>query len=147
MDLSVQGLSDEEYNWRPPGLCNPISLTHAHASLALDFYLNGAIKSDPLIWPAIAEAEGMPQDVFGLWEYEDPIAQRLIRDYTQRVRQALFNYLDSIGDGDLAQEVDSQMWGMRPVGFLLLMMSSHTSFHAGEIAAVKGTQGLKGQPF
>ena len=145
--LSVQDLTDEQYNWQPEGTCNPIAKTDAHASLALDFYVNGAMRNEPLIWPTIATAQDLPTDMASLWGYKQPIPQKLIRDYSDKVQGAVFSYLESIRDSDLIREVDSRLWGKRPIGFLLQMISSHTAFHAGEISTLKGIQGLKGQPF
>jgi hypothetical protein len=52
-----------------------------------------------------------------------------------------------MSDADLIREVDSKLWGTRPIGFLLQLMTTHLAFHAGEISTLKGIQGLKGQPF
>jgi hypothetical protein len=90
LGLSVQDLTDKQYNWQPPGTCNPISKTDAHASLALDFYINGAVQNEPLMWLELAAAQGLPADIASLWGYSEPIAQTVIRDYSQKVQGAVF---------------------------------------------------------
>ena len=47
---------------------------------------------------------------------------------------------------DLDSEVDTRFLGTQSVGWMLTFITYHTLIHTGEIAAVKGMQGLKGLP-
>jgi hypothetical protein len=59
----------------------------------------------------------------------------------------MVEYISSIGDDDLDREVETQFFGKKDVAYLLQLAAMHAAGHAGDIAAVKGAQGLKGLPF
>ncbi len=61
------------------------------------------------------------------------------------MREATDAYLGGVTANELDRSVtvnDTEM----PVAVLLTMMVCHSAGHAGDIAAVKGVQGLKGLP-
>lgn len=66
--------------------------------------------------------------------------------YRDAVRAATDRYLADLTADELDRQIDL-MGSQRPVADALAIMVVHIATHAGEIAALKGTQGLKGLPF
>ena len=57
-------------------------------------------------------------------------------------------YVSSLGPADLERKVDTGFVGEQTVGYVLgNICVGHVAEHNGEIAALKGVQGLKGLPF
>ncbi len=48
---------------------------------------------------------------------------------------------------DLDREIETQFFGRKSAAWLLQLAGVHSVGHGGDIAAVKGMQGLKGLPF
>jgi hypothetical protein len=68
-----------------------------------------------------------------------------LQAYGEVVREATDAYLSRVTTDQLARVVTVNMMEMS-VSRLLTMMVCHTAGHAGDIAAIKGIQGLKGLP-
>jgi hypothetical protein len=66
--------------------------------------------------------------------------------YQQVVRAATDSYLDKLTPDELERKVKFA-GGERTVAAMLILLTSHTICHAGEIAALKGVQGSKGLPY
>ena len=67
-------------------------------------------------------------------------------EYQQAVRAATDAYLETL----IAEELDREVrffGSMQPVANVLTTLVAHTMGHAGDIAAIKGLQGVKGLPF
>jgi uncharacterized damage-inducible protein DinB len=69
-----------------------------------------------------------------------------VREYAEAVRNATDEYLARLTDDELDRQV-SFFGSESPVAGVLVRFVAHTAGHAGEIAAVKGMQGLHGLPF
>jgi hypothetical protein len=70
------------------------------------------------------------------------------REYAKAVYAATDAYVASLGPADLERKVDTGFVGEQTVGYVLgNICVGHVAEHNGEIAALKGVQGLKGLPF
>lgn len=70
------------------------------------------------------------------------------REYGKAVYTATDAYIASLSDADLERKVDTRLIGEQTVAFVLgTFVAWHVANHCGEIAALKGIQGLKGLPF
>jgi DinB superfamily len=70
------------------------------------------------------------------------------REYAKAVYAATDAYVASLGPPDLERKVDTGFVGEQTVGYVLgNICVGHVAEHNGEIAALKGVQGLKGLPF
>jgi len=68
--------------------------------------------------------------------------------YARTVYAATDAYLAGLADADTVRTVSSPLLGGRTVSwYLSTLIATHLPAHAGEIAALKGLQGLKGLPF
>jgi len=70
------------------------------------------------------------------------------REYGKAVYTATDAYIAGLSDADLERKVDTRLIGEQTVAFVLgTFVAWHVANHCGEIAALKGVQGLKGLPF
>ena len=147
MDACVGDLDDDHYNWKPGGTCNPIAKSHVHAVTSIDFFVNGVLKGAAMEWPGVATAHGLPANPMQLWQSEARIPLTAIKDYAKSMEAIALDYLSSLSEADLDREVETQFFGKRDVSYIVQLVGMHMAGHTGDMAAVKGIQGLKGLPF
>ncbi|TAK55503.1 MAG: DinB family protein [Dehalococcoidia bacterium] len=147
MNGTAQGMSDEQYNFRPEGTCNPIAKNHVHALTAIDFFLNFLAQGKSPLWQPVAAATGLPQNSLEIWKFDGKVPLDAIATYGKQVQQSALDYVATLSDADLDREIDTKFIGTQNVAFLLQLSGMHTVGHTGDMAALKGLQGLKGLPF
>lgn len=151
-DAATQELTDEQLNWMPPGTVNPIKTAWLHLIGAEDRYIQWMIKGGVTVWEtegwAIRLGVPVAPGRVGGWEESRAVMLTIgpVADYQHAVRAATASYLGQLTGQELAREVDSP-FGKRPVADLLAQLVAHTVGHAGEIAALRGVQGVQGLPF
>lgn len=144
-------LTDAQFNWAPPGRANSIAVTLLHAYGIEDAFIQGKLLNQPQLW----DREGWAAKV-GIAEIPDlgngwagtravTLAKEAVLAYGQAVQAAAERYLTTLTADALDQPM--QM-GPRlgTVAELLSILVIHNITHGGEIAALKGIQGLQGQP-
>lgn len=144
-------LSEEQFNWQPPGRANSIGMTLLHMFSIEDAFIQRKLLEVPTIWESGGWAEQMGvAEIPGLgngWQIgqQRPFSRPLIMAYGQAVQAATGRYLDTLTPEMLAQPVEM---GGRPgtAAALLSILVIHSVSHGGEIAALKGCLGLQGQP-
>jgi hypothetical protein len=133
----------------PGATLGSIGEIYAHAVMAEDIALSQrAFRKEPLYteWrtrlgmPALQSAR-QTEDWSTVVHFELP----LFEEYARTVFAATDAGISRLTDADLEREVD--YIGPRSVAATLGMMVQHFAGHCGEIAALKGVQGLKGLPF
>lgn len=144
---TAQGMTEAQYNFKPEGTANPIGKNHVHSLTAVDFFLNFLAQGKAPLWSGFAASTGLPQNSLEIWKFEGKIPLDAIASYGQDVQKSALDYLATLSDGDLDRELDTRVFGTQNVGFLLQLAGMHTVGHTGDIAALKGLQGLKGLPF
>ena len=150
---TVAGLDAEQANVVPPGRAHPIAAQMAHVLHSEDGMVNMLQGQAPL-WERDGWGErlGLPmlfsQTTEGSRAFRcDPAA---LADYNQAVYAQTDAYLSSLSPDDLDRPIDFSSWGMGsiPLAHALSGLLLGNNFaHTGEIAALKGTQGLQGYPF
>jgi hypothetical protein len=151
-DGVVQDTTDEQLNWMPPGTANPIATTLVHLIVSEDSFVQRVLQGKPLLW----EAGGWGQQI-GLsappgrqhgWDEIKSARLSLapILGYQAAVRAAIDAYLAGLTPDELDREVEA-IGAKRPVADVLALLVTHVAGHAGDIAAIKGVQGVKGLPF
>ncbi len=152
-DAAIQGITDELFNWIPPGTANQISATFLHIVGGEDIYVQTLFQGKPRLWETQGWAEkvGVPSPpgrAYGWEEFRDrKLALAPIMEYQQGVRAATDAYLVGLTADDLDRKVRFFDGGERPLGEILVTLAVHTASHAGEIAALKGVAGVKGLPY
>lgn len=152
VDSAVQGTTNEQFNWLPPGSSNSIAATFSHLLATEDFYIQTVLQGRPRLWDEAdwAARTGLnapPGRGQGWQEVREQVYELepwLV--YQAAVREATDQYLATLNDADLDREVNF-IGGKRTVADVLCTLVVHTAAHAGDIATLKGVQGVKGLPF
>lgn len=150
MGMVVQDLSQEQFNWQPPGSANRIGAICLHLIASEDSYIHSVIQGKPRLWDTEdwgAKMDINPPPGRGNWEgiKGKTVPLELVLAYQRVVLAATDAYLAALTDEELVRRVNF-IGGEQPVADILATMVVHTSFHVGEISALKGVQGLKGLP-
>ncbi|HEY3489289.1 MAG TPA: DinB family protein [Candidatus Deferrimicrobiaceae bacterium] len=166
LEALMADVTPEVAHWRPAGLANPIGATYAHAITSIDGIIHGLLQGrEPLFASTFAGKTGMSeppprpdarpagQEAFALeahaWASRVTIDLTLLGTYASAVRASAEEWLSTATPADFNKPVDLSFLGlgMSTAGFVLHnAVLSHAASHAGEIAALKGLQGLKGYP-
>ena len=141
------GVDDAQYNWKPGGTANSAAKSHVHAISSMDFFINGTVQGKEMLWASFASKHGLPESPLAVWGYEGTIPVEAMKDYSKSVQDAVLEYVGSLSDADFDREVETQFFGKKSVAWLVQLAGMHAVGHAGDMAAVKGMQGLKGLPF
>ncbi len=151
VDRTMKDMSPKLFNWAPPGTANTISATFIHLMNVEDNFIQKIIQDKPSVWEsgAWSEKTGVqkPPSIGEDWsEFKNrliPIQPLL--DYKLAVWAATDIYLATLTTKELDRKVKFA-GGERTVAEMLILSASQSHSHAGEIAALKGIQGVKGLP-
>jgi len=149
-------LTQEQADWTPPGIANPIGATYWHVISSTDGIVHQWIKGEP----PLHLKDGWKEKIFTVSPPEpgqggDQLAyERALRvdvptlhAYSAAVASAVQQWLSALKPEDLEREVETPL-GKLSVGKLLgTLVLWHLSAHCGEISALKGCQGARGYPF
>lgn len=123
-----------------------------HLIVSEDFFIQQNIQAQSLVWltGGWAEKIGLPFPPGGGRGWEEiksvTLALSPVLAYQQAVRAATDVYLANL----TPEELDRSMilfGDPRPVAHAITLVVTHATGHAGEIAALRGIQGVKGLPF
>lgn len=152
-DAAMQNTTDAQFNWTPPAdTVNPISVTALHVLGSEDAFIQQMLQEKPRLWESegwgakigVAHTPGMGQG----WDEvrNATIAVDAVLAYQAALRAATDAYLANLTAAELDRAVNI-MGNQRPAATVLILLAHHACSHAGEIATVKGMQGIKGLPF
>lgn len=141
------GMDDAQYNYQPAGTANAPSKSHVHALTSLDFFLTGIAQGKPLAWGEFAANNGLPANPMEIWSFDGQVPLAAMNEYAQQVQKNALEYVGSLSDEEFDREVETNFFGKKSIAFLIHLAGMHAVGHAGDMAAVKGIQGLKGLPF
>lgn len=147
MNTCASGMDDTQYNWKPGGTCNSAAKSHVHAVTSLDFFIVRSLMGGQMSWGDVASANGLPANPTEVWNYAGAIPFAPIDEYSKKVQKIALDYVATMKDADLDVDANAGPFGMKPASFLIQLAGTHAVGHGGDIAAVKGMQGLKGLPF
>lgn len=152
----IEGLTPEQLYWHPPGSANPIGATFAHVVLNEDWLVHAALTGGaPLYENAWAEKTGFSsvQPSGGAWaEWGRTVQIDLpaLRRYAEVIYAATDAYLATLKPDDLDRESEFPPGSSRTRTLSRVLsgpLIGHHLNHCGEIAALKGAQGLQGYGF
>jgi hypothetical protein len=154
LELVMQDVTQEQLEWIPPGIANPITATYTHAVVSEDAVIHQILKQEPSMFESSwKDKTGISEPQYRSefeWGRRLQVDLPLAKQYAQAVYQAADDYLESLSNQDLDQEVDltEAGFGVKSVGWILSsLLLSHTNNLAGEISVLKGLQGAKGYPW
>ena len=150
VDGILDGLTDDQLNWIPPGTANPIGVSWLHLLTVEDGFIQGTIQGQPRLWESqewTAKTGIHPRAGDETWDRikQTQLTVAPLQAYGDVVRGATEAYLSMATADQLARTVTVNNMEMS-VSRLFTMMVCHAAGHAGDIAAIKGIQGLKGLP-
>jgi len=152
MDEILRDVTEEQFHWIPPGNANPIACILIHILSAEDDIIQSIFRREPAIWEQQMcdrkiwiKVPPMPgQGWDEVRKTNLPMAP--ILEYGGIVRAATLAYLDTLNAKELRRKV--VFFGLdNTICDSLVTLISHNSLHVGEIAVLKGVQGIKGLPY
>lgn len=156
LELVVGDITQEQANWRPSGTANCIGATYAHAMITADAGFNSQLQGGmPVIatdWKGqVGLSEMMPAGG-GDFHWEDwarrvQVDWDILHSYGRAVRANVMGWLDSLTPADLERVVDMRTFGLGVwpgLEIYDLHGIKHIRMHGGEIACLKGLQGVRG---
>ncbi len=130
-----------------------IGAIYAHTIFGEDNIVHGMLQGKPPLWASAGwEAKtgvqlphSSRQDTEWASVKVDPAK---LKDYAAAVKGATSAYIAGLTDAEMERKVQAGPSGEQTVAFVLTnILAWHVTEHSGEIAALKGVQGLKGLPF
>ena len=149
-------LTQEQADWMPPGIANPIGATYWHTVSSVDFIVHVWCRgqqplNDTARWRDKALTHSVPEPEHGGdWQaYMQAIRVDLpvLHEYSEAVGAATRDWLDTLTDADLDRPLETPVGELSLGQVLATFVIWHIDAHCGEIAALKGCQGAKGYPF
>ncbi len=137
----------------PGATITSVGSVYAHIVFGEDMIVQGLLQGKPLAYQAQGWAGKlslpMPNSAEMTAEWARTVKLDLpsFREYAKAVYAATDAYLAGVSDAELERKLDTGFAGEQTVAWLLGIVHNHVATHTGEIAALKGVQGLKGLPF
>jgi len=138
----------------PEATITSIGSIYAHIVFSEDFIVHGMLQGKPPVYQAQAwgprlrvQMPGPPPFLSPEWGRAAKVDLDSFQGYAKEVYGASDAYLAGLSDADLGRKVNTPA-GDQTVGWAVAtILGTHAPQHIGEIAALKGVQGLKGLPF
>ena len=151
-NMILKETTDEQLNWAPPGIANPIGVTLLHTIGGEDLFVQQWLQGKPCLWESGNWSERIgvevaPREGRG-WEEcrKAHLSLAPIMEYQEAVCSATAGYISSLTPEDLDRKI--MLFGReQPLANVLVIVVNHVIVHMGEIATLKGIQGVKGLPF
>lgn len=154
LEAAIADVTNEQAHWTPPGSANPIGATYAHVVLSEDMGIHALLQGKPTLSSgARAERLGLSSTApmggsagWGDWARAVRVDLDALRRYASAVYSATDAYLAGATDADLTRALDLSAlgFGQPAARWVLDMALQNVAMHCGEIACLKGLQGLQG---
>ena len=151
VDMTMKDMTDELFNWAAPGTANTISATFLHFVNVEDNFIHKLIQGKASVWESgnWSQKTGVdkPPSIGEDWTAfkRRKTAIQPVMDYKAAVWADTEVYLSGVSEVELDRLVKFA-GGDRSVAEMLVLAATQSHSHAGEIAALKGVQGVKGLP-
>lgn len=160
LEGTIEGVTQEQAHWQPPGTALPIAAHYGHVVVLEDFPVGGMLSAaQPLfaaLWAGKTGFSSLPPlpgpTVRGIppWdEWARTLKADLpaARSYARAVYAATDRYLAALAEASFDRPLDLSGVGVgqRTVGwFLTNPVLANINMHCGEISCLKGLQGVRG---
>jgi len=138
----------------PDATITSIASIYAHLVWAEDTIVHGMLQGRPPIYQSDGwEAKtgvpfpGIPPEMKAEWADALKLELKPFQEYAKAVFGATDAYIGGLPDSDLGRKVPTPIGEQNVEWVLATLLATHVPQHIGEIAALKGVQGLKGLPF
>ena len=152
----VSDLTQEQADWRPPGIANPVGATYWHTVSSTDEILHAWLSGDAPLkqkdgWQEKVLTTSVPEPGEGGDYLAYMQAMRVdltsLHAYAEAVAGAVQGWLASLTPEELERKLQTPVGELSVAQVLETFIVWHINAHCGEIAALKGCQGVKGYPF
>jgi hypothetical protein len=147
-------LTQEQADWVPPGIANPIGATWWHAVSSTDLIVHQWCAGQAPLFESAGWREKVllaagPEPERATREHMLSIQVDLpaLQAYTEAVAEAVQAWLSTQSPTDLERKMETAIGEYNLGGLLETFVLWHINAHCGEIAVLKGCQGVKGYPF
>ena len=138
----------------PEATITSIASIYAHIVFSEDFIVHGWLQGKPILYEAQGwgpklgvKFPGPPPEMTPEWGRAVRMDLPPFQEYAKAVHAATDAYLAGLPDAELERKVQTPA-GEQPIAWAIAtILGTHAPQHIGEIAALKGVQGLKGLPF
>ena len=147
-------LTQEQADWMPPGIANPIGGLYWHTIASTDMIIHEwSMGQKPL-----SHSDGWQEKVLvesGSEESKDHppeirdtrVDLPALHEYAKVISKTAQKWLASLTPEDLERKIDTPVGELNLAQLLESFVVWHINVRCGEIAAMKGCQGAKGYPF
>jgi hypothetical protein len=152
VETVLKDTTQEQLNWTPPGTANSIGVTLVHMISSEDIFFHQILQCQKSLWETEKWGEKIglsapPGHTHSWDEIKNKILElEPVLAYGKSVWAASDAYIACLTPAELDNKV-TFFTGERSIAEIVVMQVSHILGHAGEIAAIKGIQGVKGLPF
>jgi hypothetical protein len=141
-------LTQEQADWMPPGIANPVGALYWHTVSSVDQIVHGwcmgqAPLSQEAGWREKALIVSAPEDEMRAIRVNLPA----VHEYAHAVAKSVQGWLASLTSKDLERKMDTPIGELNLGQVLETFVIWHINAHCGEISALKGCQGARGYPF
>ena len=138
----------------PDATITSVASVYAHLVFAEDVIVHALLQGKAVLYETDGWAAktgvafpGVPPEIKPEWARALRMDLPSFQEYAKWVHSAVDSYLGGLPDSDLGRKVPGP-FGEQTVEWVVVnLLGTHAPQHAGEIAALKGVQGLKGLPF
>jgi len=154
-EATMSDVNAKAADFAETGKALPVGAAYAHLVVSEDMLLAGMIThSTPLSADNALTGLSTPMPSMSEWDKHEEWVRTVKVDvpkmqaFAKKVYKQTDDYLATLKDSDLENEVEIPGMGKKTLSFLLTnFLLLHIANLTGEISAVKGVQGLKGYPF
>jgi hypothetical protein len=151
----ILGDCGDKLNKQVPGATvTSIASIYAHMVMSEDAIVNGMMQGKPMIfmsdgWEAKTGVKmpGEQPSINPDWAHAMNMDLAKFQDYAKVVFANTDSYLKNVSDAELQEKVQTPVGEQTREWFIVNVLATHFPQHSGEIAALKGVQGMKGLPF
>jgi hypothetical protein len=149
-------LTQEQADWMPPGIANPIGATYWHTVSGADEVVYKWIRGEEPLhqkgsWQekvlTVSAPEPQPGGDYLAYMQAIRVDIAALHAYTKAVTEAIQAWLASLAPEDLEREMETPIGKLNVGQMLETFVIWHINAHCGEISALKGCLGVKGYPF
>ena len=138
----------------PDATITSIASIYAHVVFGEDAFVQRRFQGKPTIYESGGWEKktgvpfpGVPPAITPEWANALQMDLSTFQEYAEAVFAATEAFLVNLPDSDLERKIQGAI-GEYTVGWgIAILLVQHAAQHSGEIAALKGVQGLKGLPF
>jgi hypothetical protein len=136
-------LTQEQVDWRPPGIANTIGSVYCHTLTYVDYFVREFCIEGKRLPESV---DAIPDDhVLWLRDVQKDVSE--LHQFASEVRSTLQGWLSSLTPADLDRRRHTTVGELNVGQMLEIYIVWHINVHCGEISALKGCQGLKGYPW